>query len=239
MWIDIIIKERQNVSTSVKLSYTSVAEMKGSRSILIPWLPEEINYNGGDGKFAIYDILDKGEVAVPSGTNLAEYSWESIFPGKNRMDKSMLRGVWQDPKSYHKILTTWREEGTPLQLLIAGMGINVDVLLDRYEGAYVGAFGDFQYSLSFIEDKDIVVTTTNTASAKKRSETQSSTKNYTIKKGDTLWEIAEKYLGSGTKWREIYDLNKTVIEKTAKGRGMKSSDCGWWIFPGCKIKIRT
>lgn len=28
-----------------------------------------------------------------------------------------------------------------------------------------------------------------------------------VKKGDTLWEIAEKYLGSGSRYREIMSLN--------------------------------
>ena len=31
--------------------------------------------------------------------------------------------------------------------------------------------------------------------------------NYTVKKGDTLWAIAQRYLGSGTKYKEIKALN--------------------------------
>ncbi len=31
--------------------------------------------------------------------------------------------------------------------------------------------------------------------------------NYTVKKGDTLWAIAQRYLGSGYKYKEIKDLN--------------------------------
>ena len=30
---------------------------------------------------------------------------------------------------------------------------------------------------------------------------------YTVKKGDTLWAIAQRYLGSGTKYKEIKALN--------------------------------
>lgn len=30
---------------------------------------------------------------------------------------------------------------------------------------------------------------------------------YTVKKGDTLWAIAQRYLGSGTKHKEIKALN--------------------------------
>ena len=34
---------------------------------------------------------------------------------------------------------------------------------------------------------------------------------YTVQSGDNLWAIAERQLGSGSRWQEIYDLNKNVI----------------------------
>lgn len=41
---------------------------------------------------------------------------------------------------------------------------------------------------------------------------QSKPTSYTIEKGDTLWKIAQKLLGQGTRWRELYELNKDVIQ---------------------------
>ena len=35
---------------------------------------------------------------------------------------------------------------------------------------------------------------------------------YTVQKGDSLWKIAEKELGSGYKWTEIYEANKGSIK---------------------------
>jgi hypothetical protein len=35
--------------------------------------------------------------------------------------------------------------------------------------------------------------------------------SYTVRSGDTLWGIAQKSLGDGNRWREIYDLNRDVI----------------------------
>lgn len=48
---------------------------------------------------------------------------------------------------------------------------------------------------------------------------------YIIKKGDTLWEIAEKAYGNGSKYTKIVEVNREVI---------KNADL---IFPGQKIRI--
>lgn len=53
----------------------------------------------------------------------------------------------------------------------------------------------------------------------------SSVSNYTVKSGDTLWDIAAAYLGDGSKWREIYELNKDTVF---------SPDV---IYPGQNLKL--
>lgn len=45
----------------------------------------------------------------------------------------------------------------------------------------------------------------STASAPKNS-------TYDVKSGDCLWNIAKKQLGDGSRWKEIYDLNKDKIK---------------------------
>jgi nucleoid-associated protein YgaU len=52
-----------------------------------------------------------------------------------------------------------------------------------------------------------------------------------------LWNIAQSQLGKGSRWKEIYNLNKEVIEKEAKRRGKSSSDKGYWIFPGTVLSL--
>ena len=37
------------------------------------------------------------------------------------------------------------------------------------------------------------------------------TVTYTVKPGDTLWGIAERFLGKGSRWREIYYANRAII----------------------------
>lgn len=48
------------------------------------------------------------------------------------------------------------------------------------------------------------------------SQVKVSTKEYTVKKGDSLWKIAEKELGSGHRWKYLYELNKDRIKNSNK-----------------------
>ena len=51
------------------------------------------------------------------------------------------------------------------------------------------------------------VTTNNTATA-----TKPSGQNYTVKRGDCLWNIAKKFYGNGSKYTTIYNANRDKIK---------------------------
>lgn len=70
---------------------------------------------------------------------------------------------------------------------------------------------------------------------KKTRKAKDTPKTYIVKKGDCLMYIARKQLGDGSRWKSIYNLNKSVIEKTAKEHGKSGN--GHWIFPGMKLNL--
>ena len=52
--------------------------------------------------------------------------------------------------------------------------------------------------------------------AKVEGEVKVSTKEYVVKKGDSLWKIAKTQLGDGHRWKYLYDLNKDKIKNPDK-----------------------
>lgn len=47
-------------------------------------------------------------------------------------------------------------------------------------------------------------------------------RTYVVRSGDSLWRISAKLLGAGHRWREIYNLNKSVVKNPNRLRiGMK------------------
>lgn len=75
---------------------------------------------------------------------------------------------------------------------------------------------------SWLEVKPTFIKTTTTVQKQVEA---ASVVNYVVKKGDTLWAIAKKYLGSGTKYPQI------ASENNIKNPNL--------IYPGQVFKITT
>jgi len=102
----------------------------------------------------------------------------------------------------------------------------------------------FKEYITFGTVKKPIVSNRNSNNKKKVpvktvTKTVTTNKAYTVVKGDNLWKISRKFYGTANQSlvTKLYNANKTIIEKTAKKYGKKSSSNGWWIYPGCKLVI--
>jgi nucleoid-associated protein YgaU len=183
-------------------------------------LPEKIQL-GADAKYMTYSIISLGDVKIPRGKATKEISWSGIFPGAARKGNSLIR-KFTKPDTLIKQLEKYRDNGTKCTLLCTDTCINYTVYVSSFKGKYSGGSGDFYYDIKFIVVQEIKIYTTDelkiktpvsrTPSKKTNSNTQKKTKTYTVKSGDSLWRIAQNLLGSGSRYTEIYNLNKDKIK---------------------------
>lgn len=217
-----------------------IEETEGSKKkICLQWLPDKIQVKGNGSRLASYEIINQGEVNIPNGNCLKEFTWQSFLPGANHKDLPFLHGTWNDPKNIQNTWDLWKNNNTPLKLTITGTPICHNVYLVDFNIGYEGAYGDYAYEIMFKARRDgISITVKNGKhSSSGSSGSSGGYKTYTVKKKDSLWKISKKFLGKGSRWKEIYNLNKSIIEKTAKKHKRKSSKNGKYIYAGTKLKI--
>lgn len=193
----------------------------GGSQIRFPMMPEKLTI-GADAKFMSYSIISLGDVKLPRGKGIEEVSWSGTFPGESRKGAPFIK-AFTKPDSLIKNLRSYRDKGTKCTLLVTGTCINLTVYISKFTGKYVGA-GDFQYEIEFIVAQEIKIYTTSELKIStpqaprpapkkktKKTATESKTRTYTVKSGDCLWRIAQKFLGSGSRYTEIYNLNRDKI----------------------------
>ena len=211
-----------------------LTDLETKKKFQFPSLPQEITF-AMETSYATYHILDYGEIKIPNGNAPDEVKWEGVFYGNARKDESWLIRKWVAPDTAFSTLKNWKEKHTPLKLVIAGTLINIDVTIAKLENTFSGGFGDIGYSIAFAPYGDSSVAVTKSSSSSSSKDTTKRTtvksKTYTVKSGDTLWDIAEAQYGNGAKSTAIYNANKSIIESTAKKHGKSSSQNGKWIYP--------
>ena len=213
-----------------------------------PALPEKVQGKYG-AKYQSFDIISQGTVKVPKGTDVAEFTWDGVFFGESKRNEPIVKkNSWKEPNECVKILNNFMKNETVLNLIVTETWINVDVTISLFQPRPAGAYGNVEYSITFVQKKPLQIYTTDelkiakfVKKTKPRNDSGGSSggggSTYTVVSGDTLWGIASKKLGSGSKWTQIYDANAGTIEAEAKKHGKSSSDHGHWIWPGEVLTI--
>lgn len=213
-----------------------------------PALPEKVQGKYG-AKYQSFDIISQGTVKVPKGTDVAEFTWDGVFFGESKRNEPIVKkNSWKEPNECVKILNNFMKNETVLNLIVTETWINVDVTISLFQPRPAGAYGNVEYSITFVQKKPLQIYTTDelkiakfVKKTKPRNDSGGSSggggSTYTVVSGDTLWGIASKKLGSGSKWTQIYDANSGTIEAEAKKHGKSSSDHGHWIWPGEVLTI--
>ena len=233
----------------------------GKYLLTFPITPGELTIKSGSNNDVV-NLINGGDINILKSPSLTEIEFEARFP----MRKYPYSRKVEDFQTYFDTLKKVKFEKTPFDFVVSrtdGRGIstwatNYKVALEDLEMKESANEGDdvlINFRLKQYEPYGVITLKTKTTKTTKTSKTTekkktvvkttkprttkktNTNKNYTVKKGDCLWNIAKKFYGKGSYWKRIYNTNKTIIEKTAKKYGRKSSSNGHWIYPGTKLII--
>lgn len=189
------------------------------RSIILPLNPNQITAQTGS-RMETVDVIDLGEIRLPRGKAPARLSWEGVFPGQARQGLPFVRG-WRQPGELLDILQWWRDHNTRVRLIVTETPLNLDVYLESLEHTWSGGYGDCQYRIELVQARDLRIYTDAEWQAQAGGSAPMAAApprpappppaTYQVKPGDSLWAIAKRMLGDGSRWREIYEANADVI----------------------------
>ncbi len=146
-----------------------------------------------------------GEINLWGGRGLREVELETFLP---RDGSRFFQG--SSPDTILSLLKRWQDSGDPIRLIISGTDINDAFLIEDVSQTFREGDEDIWLSLRLREYKFQSVTggeEADAASGSGREDERITPDTYTVVKGDTLWDIAAKYYGSGTKWGILAEKN--------------------------------
>lgn len=175
------------------------------------------------------------DTSVPSSVMLTEKKEFISVSGARRVKDVKVGGVDIDlNKTYtfasHNYMLKSGGDGYTMfknnKILLDSVMLDNKVLIDYIVKNLKGVVGS-EYSDPYGQGRITILADTAVVKPEEKPKTEEKPVIYiyTVAKGDSLWRIASKQLGKGTRWTEIYQLNKDIIKNPSR------------IYPGQQIKI--
>jgi LysM repeat protein len=206
-------------------------------TVRLPTNPEEIE-RSTESENEEYEVLKLGKISVPGVRGLMKISFEAQLPSR----VSALVETSKDfkkPDYYIDLFNKWMKDEKPVRFVCTnGVNRDLSLLVTITEFSIIekaGEEGDYYVKYTLVEYVPYSVTELkiNPSSVYKppspprpANPPQPPYQLYTIVSGDCLWNIAKRYLGNGTRWTEIYAINRPPLGGNPN-----------LIYPGQRIKI--
>lgn len=192
-----------------------------------------ISISAGGGSFAL--AVNPKEVTVSSGTKLKTLELLNVgdieVAGNRTVDKISISNAFlpapgspfysgTSPDTILALMKKCKDAPSPVRIIISDTDINKQFWVETMDETYVEGDRDPHVSWSFKEYRQTTVLSVASLANRQtytglnqRVSTQQVPKSVTVKKGTTMWDLAKKYYGDGTRWTEIQAANGGVNER--------------------------
>ena len=198
-------------------------------NVLLPIPPSKLELKISNNN-KTYDLINYSQINVLKNPGLSSLEFEVVLPN-TKYPFAMYKNNFQNAKYYLGVLENLKVNRSAFQFIVVrkfpnGKDIfntNIKVALEEYTITDTTEEG-FDTKVKLKQYKEYstkkvqvtikqyrppavtrTVTTNNTAVAKPSGQ------NYTVKRGDCLWNIAKRFYGNGAKYTTIYNANRSKI----------------------------
>ena len=200
-------------------------------NVLLPIPPSKLELKISNNN-KTYNLINYSQINVLKNPGLSSLEFEVVLPN-TKYPFAMYKHNFQNAKYYLGVLENLKVNRSAFQFIVVrkfpnGKDIfntNIKVALEEYTITDTTEEGfDTKVKIKLKQYKEYstkkvqvtikqyrppavtrTVTTNNTAVAKPSGQ------NYTVKRGDCLWNIAKRFYGNGAKYTTIYNANRSKI----------------------------
>jgi len=204
-------------------------------NVLLPVAPEKLDLKIKNNN-KTFNLINNSEINVLKSPGLTDISFEALLPN-SKYPFAMYKDTFRPAKYFLGILESLKINKTAFQFIVVRQFpnnkeiyfTNIKVALEDYtitddkdEGfdtkvqINLRQYREYSTKIINVSIKQYkppvvqrVVTTNNTASS---TPAKASGQNYTVKRGDCLWNIAKRFYGSGSKYKIIFNANRSKIK---------------------------
>jgi len=221
-------------------------------NIQLPVAPARVEIKYGD-RLKRLDLANGREIVFPKTRGLAEISFSALLPQVKYPFAVYQKGFRSGGRLLGDLLQM-KNSRKPFRFIVlrkvrkgkSRPSTNINVVVKEIVSREdAGEGSDIYVDVRLVEYRDFAVqklkvkpVSSSSKTAVKKStvrpaNTKPAVKKYKVVKGDSLWMIAHRFLGNGNRYKEIYNLNKTLIDGRNKGTGLPV----YTIYAGQEFKL--
>ena len=202
-------------------------------SMLLPVAPSKLSISI-DNKNKTMVLINEGEINVLKKAGLTDISFTALLP-QTKYPFAVYKNGFQKADAFLDKLEQLKTSQKPFQFIVSrtypngkllfdtnikvsledykiiedsknGFDVNVEIKLKQYRD-----YGTKTVNVTIKQDKP-VATVQNTRLAETSPAPKVTPKTHKVVSGDTLWGLAKKYYGDGSKYMKIFNANTGILK---------------------------
>lgn len=189
-------------------------------NLYLPVAPDKVNITIGSQNKTI-TLVNGDEINILQSPKLKTIKFEALIPYKKYPFATYLYD-FVDGDVYREEIEALKNNSTKFQFVITrerGLKVHhytdIRATLEDVSITESTEYGyDIKMALTIKEYREFgakLLTQTGSSNIARQQDNAPKSGTYTIIQGDSLWKIAKKYYGDGSRWKEIYNANTSII----------------------------